>query len=346
MRVLVVHPGVAYSVSDVYRGWVRGLTDAGCEVRTYNLDERLEFFERAIIVEHHDLKVGDAVPTESKILKRLTPEEACRAASENILATAFKWWPELVVVICATFTPPDVLQSLRNRGMKVVCVFTESPYEDDRQIGQAPFCDVALINDFVTLEQWREVNPRTYYGPHAYDPTIHHPGPSDHKSDVCFVGTGFGARGEFIDRVDWDGIDLWLGGGMWQTEKDQTLAGLVVDNELVDNERTADIYRGSKVGFNLYRQDANSPDLVHGGAIGPREVEMAACGLFFARDPRPENEELWPFLPSFTDPRELGDIIRRYLNRPAERAELAERARLAIADRTFEQHARKLLSIL
>lgn len=332
----MVHPGAAYSVSDVYRGWVRGLESCGVDVRTYNLDERLSFFEQAVVV---DTGSSGAVTT-----TKMSTEGAIRAASENILAAAFKWWPELVVIISATFTPPDVLESLRRRGMKVVIVHTESPYEDDRQIDMAPHADINLLNDPVLLDRWRDINPNTYYGPHSYDPTIHRPGPSDHKSDVCFVGTGFKQRRAVLEQIDWDGIDLWLGGQMWGLSP--ILADVVTDDTLVDNEQTADIYRGSKIGLNLYRQEANSVDLIAGVAIGPREVEMAACGLFFAKDPRPECEQLWPFLPTFTTPTELGEIIHHYLDRDDERHELAERARLAIADRTFENHARKLLALL
>ena len=47
MRALVVHPGPEYSVSDVYRGWCRGLRDVGVEVAEYNLHDRLNFFARA-----------------------------------------------------------------------------------------------------------------------------------------------------------------------------------------------------------------------------------------------------------------------------------------------------------
>jgi hypothetical protein len=73
---------------------------------------------------------------------------------------------------------------------------------------------------------------------------------------------------------------------------------------------------------------------------------MAACGLFFARDPRPESDELFPMLPSFTSPDEAGDIIRWALRHPRVRAELAAKARAAIEDRTFDANAKRLLKLL
>jgi hypothetical protein len=47
VRVLIVHPGVHFSVADVYNGLRKGLEANGCQVATYNLDDRLEFYARA-----------------------------------------------------------------------------------------------------------------------------------------------------------------------------------------------------------------------------------------------------------------------------------------------------------
>lgn len=37
--------------------------------------------------------------------------------------------------------------------------------------------------------------------------------------------------------------------------------------------------------------------------------KLAACGTFFARDPRPEGDELFPMLPTFTDPGEFRRVV-------------------------------------
>jgi hypothetical protein len=51
-------------------------------------------------------------------------------------------------------------------------------------------------------------------------------------------------------------------------------------------------------------------------------------------------------LPIFETPGELGDQIRWALNNPDLRLRAAEDARAAVADRTFDVNARKLLSLL
>ena len=73
---------------------------------------------------------------------------------------------------------------------------------------------------------------------------------------------------------------------------------------------------------------------------------MAASGLWFARDPRPESDELFPMLPSYSGPAEASELIRWALAHPDERAEAAARARAAVAGRTFTEHARQLLRLL
>jgi spore maturation protein CgeB len=88
------------------------------------------------------------------------------------------------------------------------------------------------------------------------------------------------------------------------------------------------------------------PELSAGYSMGPRELEMAACGLFFVRDPRPEGDRLLSFLPQFDSPQEATDQLRHYLRYDHYRAKLALRAREAVADRTFENAARRLLGLL
>ena len=73
---------------------------------------------------------------------------------------------------------------------------------------------------------------------------------------------------------------------------------------------------------------------------------MAACGLFFLRDPRPEGDELLPFLPRFDTPQDASDQLRHYLRHDHYRAKLAVRAREAIQDRTFTTAAKRLLGLL
>jgi hypothetical protein len=115
-----------------------------------------------------------------------------------------------------------------------------------------------------------------------------------------------------------------------------------------DNDETANIYRGTKASFNLYRLETNGNlnDTADGWAMGPREIELAACGTWFARQSRPESDATFPMLPTFASPEELGDQLRWALANPELRHNAAELACRAVADRTFPNNARRLLEAI
>lgn len=80
--------------------------------------------------------------------------------------------------------------------------------------------------------------------------------------------------------------------------------------------------------------------------MGPREVELAATGTFYMTEARGENREVLPFVPIFEGPQDFEQKLRWYLERPAEREAIVEKALAAVGDRTFHNHARKFLQTL
>jgi spore maturation protein CgeB len=343
VKAIVVHPGHDYSTADVYRGWMRGLAANGVDVRPFNLGERLTFYGGA------HLKAPDG---EFRAWFD-DPADVARAVGHGLHSACYQFQPDVVVVISAAYLPVYVYDMIRERGSKVVVIHTESPYEDRRQLFVAPHADVNLINDPTHLDLWRAEAP-TWYLPHAYDPTVHRPGPSNWDFDVAWVGTAgdmFPARTRFLEAVEWGSASVALA-GMWRGDENSPLARYFLDGMTlcVDNDTTVDLYRGSRITFNLYRCDGTD-DLYSGAwAMGPREVEAAATGIFLARhsptDHGGEGDEVLSMLPTFTEPGELTEILAHYLAHPAQREQLAARARAAVADRTFEAHAAQLLQRL
>jgi spore maturation protein CgeB len=339
VKALVVHPGPHWSVSDVYRGTVRGLRANGVEVREFNLNDRMSCYENAHFKDDH----GDYHP--------MWPDAAdvSRLVGHGLHSACYQFQPDLVVTIAPRFLPMYVWDIIRERRTKVVTVFTESPYEDDRQIQVAEHCDLAILNDPLNLERFAQVVP-TMYVPHAYDPAVHHPGPSRFTHDVCWVGTAgetFPSRTEFMEKVDWSGVDLALGGLWAGVDESSPLWPHIFNFDCVDNDETVEHLRGSSMTFNLYRTDMADDSFVGGWAMGPREVEAAATGCFMARHSPPdhggEGDDVLPMLPTFTDPVELTEIVRHYLADDVARQQIADQAREAVADRTFENHAAEVL---
>jgi len=333
VRVLVVHPGPWFSVGDVHRGWVRGLRENGCQVLDFNLNDRLDFYD-TIHVERN-----------GEFVKPLVTEDALRLACEGINNAAYKFWPDVIVIVSGFYVPPQFFDVWRDRGHKVVMLHTESPYEEQRQLALAPHADLNILNDPTNIDQYP---PGTIYVPHGYDPAIHHPGRSDTKAEFCFVGTGYPSRQRFFEAVDWSGIDAVFAGNWQDVGEGSPLRPFLMHqpDECLANEQAADLYRGTQISANLYRAEAQDGCDAEGWAMGPREVELAATGTFYLTEERGENRAVLPMVPTFDGPEDFGDKVRWWLARPDARAQVAREAMAAIADRTFANHAATLLQHL
>jgi hypothetical protein len=340
VRLLIVHPGVHFSVADVYNGLRKGLEANGCQVATYNLDDRLEFYARAHVQ-------GD----DGGFAKAFSDEDAAQMAAIGLGDALYRYWPDILIVVSGFFIPNATWGILKRRPHHVVYWCTESPYEDDRQGRPARYVDTVVLNDPTNLEQFRrEVNPNTHYFPHSYDPTVHHPGAPDPEltCDFGFVGTGFPSRIEFFEQIDWTGIDAKFGGQWRLLEDGSPLLPLLVHEQAhcMNNTVTADLYRSSRVSANLYRKEHSEQASADGWAMGPREVELAACETFFLREERGEGDALFPQLPVFYDPTDFEDQLRWALRNPEMCADAAVAARASIADRTFDNTAARLLRVV
>lgn len=339
MRALVVHPGPNFSVADVHTGLIKGLKANGVDVLSFNLDDRLTFYDGARLKQRN-----------GRYVKALTRDDAILLAAKGIEVACYEWWPDVVIVVSGFFIPPVVWGALARRPHHTVLWCTESPYEDAQQAQPARYVDTVILNDPTNIARLRAVNPRTWYMPHSYDPEVHHPGPAEDAlvCDFSFVGTGFPSRIDFFESVDWAGIDARFGGNWTLVEDGSPIVPLLMHRRefCTDNVDAARLYRSSRVTANLYRKEINEGGTHEGYAIGPREVELAACGAFFLREPRAEGDELFPMLPTFESPAEFQDALRWWLDRPDERASAAAQARAAIASRTFTSTAAQLLRLV
>lgn len=322
-------------MQDVATGWVSGFRAQGHEVRTFNLGDRCEYHSRAL---HTNGKFEEV--TEFEFAQMFT-----HLACEGLLADAMEWWPDVVFVVSCFFTPAKILEALRRRGIKVVLHLTESPYEDDNQLRMAAHGDLVLINDPTNLDHFREINPNTHYQPHGWNPDVHvRTFDPDAVSEFCFVGTGFKSRVEFLEQVDWSGIDIALA-GMWANLPDDSPLRKYVAHDIeqcVDNPQAAVLYANTLISLNLYRVEGLTDEVYDGWSMGPREVELAALGTFFLRQSRPESDGLFPMLPTISGPDDFARKLRWFLAHPDERVERAAAAQAAVQDRSYHQYAAQL----
>lgn len=324
MRVLVVSPGPNFSVADVHRGWVGGLRANGCQVVDFNYSERLEFYEVALKAKRPDMEdIGG---------------KAINLASKGIEAACYEFWPDVILIVSGFYVPLEVIELCRLRGSQVWVLATESPYEDQSQMRFAPIVDGMILNDPTNLDAFAQ-QTNAMYLPHAYDPAVHFRRATDerYRSEFCFVGTGYPSRIEFLEQVDFAGIDVALAGN-WQALADDSPLRKHVAHDIdqcFPNDDAAILYSNAKASANIYRREAQSDELSQGWAMSPREVELAAIGCFYLTEPRGENREVLPMLPSFTEPGEFQESLRWWLAHDPDRERVASEAQRAVADRTF-----------
>lgn len=337
MRWLAAEPGPNFSVQDVHTGYVEALRAAGEKVIDYPLGSALTFYDSVL------LQVGTG-----RFQKALTADQATHLAADRLAGALYKVRPDVLLLTSGFFVDTDVLDVARRDGVRVVAILTEQPYEHHRELDLARHCDLVLLTDPINIGDFWQVS-RAAHAPHCYRPSVHHPGPADPAlaCDLAFVGTGYASRITWFERLDLNGLDVLLAGNWGQLTETSPLRQYVAHgaDDCLDNEQTAAVYRSTRVGLNLYRREAED-GAAPGWAIGPREVEMAAIGCFYLRDPRPEGDELFPMLPTFTSPEQASDQLRWWLAHPDQRAAAALKAREAVQDRTFDRAAERLLRLL
>jgi spore maturation protein CgeB len=350
-RILLVHPGPDFSVADVHNGWYKGLKKQGHEVMVYNTNERLTFYGNAL------MPTNDRVPCSHgriETTQAMESEQVIQHATAGLMESCYLFWPDVIFFISAFFQNAATLQVLRKRNHKIVMLHTESPYQDDEQMMRGQFADLNLLNDPVNIEAWKDLDVPVKYAPHSYDPDVHYPDALGLKkeSDFTFVGTAFNSRQKFFHEMDLADLSVTFGGNGWDRvlpEYSDILEylGHEVD-KCVDNSETAKVYRISKTGINFYRREGEDTHVGEGWAMGPREVEMAACGLFFLRDPRPESDEVFggnpalgipDVLPTFSGPGDASEKIKWWVAHDSLRNKWAGMARDRIYDRTFSKSA-------
>lgn len=319
MKILFVWSAAEWSIYDVARGYRNALATQGHEIRDFKLYRRIKYH-------------GIALGPKSQNVPLLS-----RVATEGIAVEALKFDPDLVVIASGLSFHPNGLWLLRKLGVPTVTIFTESPYDDDKQ---AEYADAYPEASYCTSERTSARKYGWRYLAHAYDPAVHYPRATDIEPacDVLVLGTGWGERQRFLEQVDWTGINLRVL-GPWPEMTDASPLRPHFTDGCIDNNLAPDFYASAKIVINHHRVDATAE------SMNPRTLELAACEAFQLSNYRQEVEEVFQgTIPIYNTPSELGDMIRRYLADDDERADLAKRSRDLCRPFTFDKRALELMT--
>src|SRR5262245_33412408 len=325
--MLLFEPGASWSTADVWAGLHYGLQQQGIEIIRYRLAERINFNGKMLY------RAWKSAKFKNPDISKPTDADVFYAAAKDALFMALLHDVDCVLVVSAMYVLPLVMRKMRQAGIRVFVLLTESPYQPE-ELAIAEIVEGVWTNERSMLRTLRAHNPLSGYMPHGWHPERHKPGPQpgDEKwpaHDVVFVGSGFEERIEWLEAIDWRGIDLGLY-GQWNSLPARHILRQYVRGQITRNEDTAALYRRAKLGLNLYRTSQgwgkNQPQIRHAESLNPRAYELAACGAFHLSTYRAEIVDVFgDLVPTFDTPDEASALIRTWLANPTGRADIAAR---------------------
>jgi len=325
-RIAVLFPQHLFSTRDCAIGYARAFRFLGFHVTEIHYEIIWSKYKKS------GLKRNDI------------PRKACRDVVMKIIESC----PDLVVVIDGASTHEIFWNWMRRLGIPTALVMTDCPYWDDVHAHLCAQADYAYANDKLSAAKMG-----CRYLPLAYNHDIHRPFlvSEKYKSDVVFVGTGFPERVDFLERVNWQGIDFKLL-GFFDLDDNSPLQPYFRQNKpFIQNNETIKYYNGAKIALNLNRLSvdfAGEERIASRGSVGPRVYEIAACGCALAsQDDVPELKQLLGdnYLP-FSTPESLSQILREWLPKEEELIRMGKRARLAVEEHSYIHRAKTMLDCI
>ena len=349
MKLLVVHPGAQTSTADVADGLYYGLEQHGIDLVRYRLDHRIDRSHRWLHYNWRRTKKKNAS------LERPTTGDIFYQAGIGALEMALRHQVDAVFVVSAMFLHPDVIVLMKRAGLRVVVLFTESPYDSEKELAIAKLVDGCWTNERSSVDAFEAVNCRSGYLAHAWHPVKHLAGlfASDGDvpaHDVVFVGTAFEERIDFLNAIDWTGVDLGLYGN-WEVLGSRHPLRKHLKGAQVDNATAAALYRRAKIGLNLYRTSVGfgkgTTKITHAESLNPRAYELARCGAFHLSHHRAEVADVFgDLVPTFETPAEASALIRTWLADDVGRARVQLQLPACVAESSWVARAATVIGDL
>jgi hypothetical protein len=349
MKVLLMEPGASWATADVSAGLRYGLEQHGVDVVRYRLDQRIDRSNRWLYYNWRRTKKSNPA------IEKPNTADVFYQAGIGALEMALRHQVDVVLMVSAMFVHPDVITLMKRAGLRLAVLFTESPYDLAKELSIAAMVDGCWTNERSVVSDFRAVNSHSGYLPHGWHPERHQPGlqPGDEAvaaHDVVFVGSAFHERIEWLEAIDWTGINLGLYGS-WESLGSRHPLRKAVRGAQIDNVMTARLYRRAKIGLNLYRTSIgwgkHAPSIAHAESLNPRAYELAACGSFYLSTYRAEVPETFGGLvPTFTTPYEASALIRAWLADDASRWCYAEELPACVAESSWGERATRVIGDL
>lgn len=353
MKLLLIGPGASWSTADVAAGLRYGLKSHGVELVEYALDTRIARSQGWLYYNWRKAKKRNPA------IEKPNVADVFFQAGGDALVMAL--WHDVfrgldgVLIVSGMFMPLDIVLMMKRAGLRVFVLFTESPYDLDKELMMAKCVDGCWTNERSAVAAFQAVNPNSGYLPHAWHPERHQPGPQAGDTavaahDVVFVGSAFQERVDWLNAIDWSGIDLGLYGS-WDDLGSRHPLRRFVRGGQIENSTASALYRRAKIGLNLYRTSmgwgTQAPRITHAESLNPRAYELAACGAFHLSTARAEVGEVFGHrVPTFTTPADASALIRSWLRDEDARRSIAAELPACVAESSWRTRATTVIGDL
>ena len=266
--------------------------------------------------------------------------------------------PEILLVAHGSKTPLNLVRYAHKLGSTTALWILEDPFEIDRHRGKmVESYDFVFTNERQAVKEYRR--PRVFYLPFACNPHVSRPMavPPKYHSDLCFVGMGFPNRLElfnsmvpFLKNLNVKLIGDWTRWGKLHPKLRRFVIPVV--NDFMEIQK---YYNGAAINLNIHR-DPVRPQYANRRRVpstspNDRAFILAGCGVLqLVDDTRPD---LWAcFLKdreiiSFSNPADLENKIRFYLQRPDLRRKIGAAARQrACRKHTYKRRLQELFRLM
>lgn len=345
---------------DGYRaGWLEGRRLGHCEAIARQT--RFHQPERELRVLYVRSGLWSYAPLDEGIadaLGRLVRDVHVLVPDDDAVALAAEVRPDLVLslnsVECFSV---EQAEAIRRMGIRTAAWFTDDPYYIDVTMRLAPRYDYIFTLEESCVPIYRDRGcPNVFHLPLGANTAYYRPKrvESGEAADICFIGSNFGNRSAFFDRLApyLRTKKVCIAGYWWERLAHYgMLAGQIRNNCWLPPEETAACYNRAKIVINLHRAIDDGTNRNSGGvparSVNPRSFEIGACAAFQLSDVRPGLGAA--FVPgeevaTYVSPEELIDKADYYLRHEDERRDIALRGyRRTLGEHTYPRRVGQLL---
>lgn len=269
--------------------------------------------------------------------------------------------PDLMIVLEGLNLSLEVVDHIRQTGIRTAIWLTDDPYYTDFTIPMVPHYDYIFTLEINCISVYQEIGcPQVHYLPLAFRPDLFRPKNVSirQKRDICFIGSAYWNRVAVFDQIAPYLANKHINiSGIWwdRLKRYRLLAPQIQLNTWLGPEDTANAYNGAKIVINMHRAyddqtyNYNSRKIL-GASPNPRTFEISGCGALQLTDIR---EDLARFytpdydIVTYGSPEELLHKMDYYLKNEEERKQIALRGLYrTMRDHTYENRLSQMLDII